>query len=379
MSLAVCMIACNEAARLPRALHSISASAGADQVIVADTGSTDQTPALARNLGATVIHIPWQESFSLARKASFAPATTDWILWLDADETLDAQAQAPLHAAMQHPDIAAHPLIIRDHSGPGGEPRFTDVLLPRLFRRQFTHRLTGRIHEHFDPPLIPAFSPDNQTHRTNILIHHDGYTPELQTAKLRRNAHLLELEMRDHPESVLTRVRHARTLFDLSDPGAAQVLTDAATQLGTAAQAAHSSNPDYMDLLEALIVRVTRKEVSCDLSLEQLHELSARWFPASAQLLWLRANWHYRAARHQQAAQAMETLVRMGVDGSYDKSRPFDCRIVAQEAVLNLGICFCQLRRWADARNCFSSLLSDPAYSAAARQNLALLAHAGGP
>ncbi len=61
----------------------------ADEIIVVDTGSTDDTVAIARKLGAKVFHFPWIDDFAAARNESLRHATGDWIFWMDADDRLD--------------------------------------------------------------------------------------------------------------------------------------------------------------------------------------------------------------------------------------------------------------------------------------------------
>jgi glycosyltransferase involved in cell wall biosynthesis len=88
------MIACNEAANLARALRSLAC---ADEIVLVDSGSTDQTPAIAASLGARVIHQPWQ-GYAAQKNLAVGQAQHDWILSLDADEELDAVAQAAIRS-----------------------------------------------------------------------------------------------------------------------------------------------------------------------------------------------------------------------------------------------------------------------------------------
>lgn len=64
----------------------------ADEVCVVDTGSTDDTVALAVKAGAKVSHFTWCDDFAAARNASLGACTGDWIFVLDADERLDSSA-----------------------------------------------------------------------------------------------------------------------------------------------------------------------------------------------------------------------------------------------------------------------------------------------
>ncbi|MEZ0373175.1 MAG: glycosyltransferase, partial [Candidatus Sericytochromatia bacterium] len=59
------------------------------ELVVVDTGSHDETPAIAAGFGARVLHHPWNDDFAGARNVSLAQARGDWILVIDADEHLD--------------------------------------------------------------------------------------------------------------------------------------------------------------------------------------------------------------------------------------------------------------------------------------------------
>ena len=84
--ISLCLIARDEERFLPGCLASVSGVV--DEIVLADTGSTDRTVEIARAAGATVVHHAWDEDFSAARNAALAAATGDWILLLDADERL---------------------------------------------------------------------------------------------------------------------------------------------------------------------------------------------------------------------------------------------------------------------------------------------------
>jgi glycosyltransferase involved in cell wall biosynthesis len=60
--------------------------AGADEVIIVDTGSSDKSVEIAEYLGAKVYHFLWINDFSAARNESLKYAEGEWIFWLDADE-----------------------------------------------------------------------------------------------------------------------------------------------------------------------------------------------------------------------------------------------------------------------------------------------------
>jgi glycosyltransferase involved in cell wall biosynthesis len=59
-----------------------------DEIIIIDTGSTDETKAIAKRYTSKVFDCEWHEDFSAERNFSFQQATTNYILWLDADDIL---------------------------------------------------------------------------------------------------------------------------------------------------------------------------------------------------------------------------------------------------------------------------------------------------
>ncbi len=84
MTLSLCMIVKNEAGVLGRALA--TAGVYADEIIIVDTGSTDETRRIAKNYTDKVYDYPWRDDFSSARNYAFSKSTCDYRMWLDADD-----------------------------------------------------------------------------------------------------------------------------------------------------------------------------------------------------------------------------------------------------------------------------------------------------
>jgi len=85
-TLSLAMIVKNESEVLARCLDSVKDIV--DEIIVVDTGSTDDTCQIAESFGAQVYHFEWINDFSAARNFSFSKTTGDYIIWLDADDFL---------------------------------------------------------------------------------------------------------------------------------------------------------------------------------------------------------------------------------------------------------------------------------------------------
>lgn len=91
--LSILLLTKNEAGRLPECLDSVT---WADEIVVVDGQSTDGTQALARAYGATVVERPFSGSFAQERNAGLAAATGDWVLQMDADETVSPELRAAI-------------------------------------------------------------------------------------------------------------------------------------------------------------------------------------------------------------------------------------------------------------------------------------------
>jgi glycosyltransferase involved in cell wall biosynthesis len=183
------MIARDEAHHIALALGSVAGLFG--EMIVADTGSTDDTAAVAARSGATVVSIPWEDDFGGARNRALDLATGDYAFILDCDEVLHRNGRNRLRAILRSPSpgraVAYHcDVISRLHD------RTWRIALPRLFPLRPDVRYAGRVHEDVAPSLRAAGIP---LIRSGVEIHHSGYLdPDVAAGKVRRNKRLASLE-----------------------------------------------------------------------------------------------------------------------------------------------------------------------------------------
>ena len=176
--ISVCLIVKDEERMLPSCLESIADLA--DEVVVYDTGSTDRTIDIARSAGARVIEGYWDESFGRARNAALAQARGDWVLSLDADETLLADP-ASLRTLLsdRRSDVEAYLVAIENLHGAGNARSVHTAV--RLFRRRsctWRHRL----HEQ----VVAADDPGRRLrigYLTGARIIHRGYAAEVFETK----------------------------------------------------------------------------------------------------------------------------------------------------------------------------------------------------
>src|SRR5436190_22371274 len=89
--LSLCMIVKNESKHLANCLESVDGVV--DEIIIVDTGSTDNTIEIAEKYGAKVFHYKWHDDFGAARNEALKYASGDWVLVLDADEVLSDESK----------------------------------------------------------------------------------------------------------------------------------------------------------------------------------------------------------------------------------------------------------------------------------------------
>ncbi len=186
-TLALVVIARNEARCITRCLSSFAGHV--DRMLVLDTGSADDTAALASAAGAEVRHFAWCDDFAAARNAALDAAAADWHLVVDADEWLESGAEALADWKQRKPERCGTVAIRSIFESPDGSG-VVSAHLPRLLPGEVRYR--GRIHEQPDCRLPLT--------RTPLTLLHDGYAPAQKRSKADRNERLLRLALADCPE-----------------------------------------------------------------------------------------------------------------------------------------------------------------------------------
>ena len=292
------MIVKNESATLGRCLASVRDLV--DEIIVVDTGSSDNTKEIAQQHGARVFDLPWPDSFAAARNASLRHASGQWILWLDADEFLDETNRAKcrqLFAGLGD-DNTAFAMKCVCLSGRVGATA-TDVDHVRLFRNHPAIRWDYRVHEQ----ILPALKRVGHTVRfTDIAITHTGYTdPALRQKKLERNLRLLHLDLAERPNDPFT-------LFNLgwsyADLGRA---TDAIPLLQRSLEQSHNAD-SITPKLYSLLAQCHRRLGQFDQAWTVCQAGHVRC-PDDAELLFLKGQLcHQRGDRSAARASWMQLL-----------------------------------------------------------------------
>ena len=196
--LSLSMIVRDEAAQIEDCLRSVQGFV--DEMVVVDTGSTDNTVALAQAMGARVERIDWPGDFAPARNQALQWVSGDWVLVLDADERLRPEAMAPLRALMAQPDVLLINLL-RHERGAMQSP-YSNV--SRLFRRHPAIRWSRAYHSMVDDSVAELLQQENHWRIADCpepALLHDGYRPELlaQGNKPQRLREAMEAELLERP------------------------------------------------------------------------------------------------------------------------------------------------------------------------------------
>jgi glycosyltransferase involved in cell wall biosynthesis len=242
-----CLIVRDEARRIGRCLEALAPYV--DEIVVADTGSSDGTADIARSLGATVVEVPWRDDFAEARNAGAVACAHDWVLSVDADEVPQGDPEAFRRSLAEVVPAAAAVSLTIIESGATDPRGYASHRAVKLYRRSLC-RWQGRVHEHVAwrrgddaGRQTPAAEMDQDA----LAMVHDGYVdPATVAAKVGRNLRLAHLETaeleRDVADGVASPERWVRALLDL---GRTQLMAgDAVEATGTLERVRIEAAPD---------------------------------------------------------------------------------------------------------------------------------------
>ncbi|APB69344.1 family 2 glycosyl transferase [Paenibacillus polymyxa] len=189
-TIALCMIVKNEQEHLRRCLDSVKNKV--DQIVIVDTGSTDETVNIAREYTNDVHYMDWNNNFAAARNESIKYATTEYILVLDADEYLEESADLQKEIAS-----GADYYFTKIHNIMSFE-RALNHLAIRIFSNNKDLYYQNRLHEHLN---IMDEKRNLISGQAGLVIMHTGYTDEMMEGreKAKRNLPLMLKEVEENP------------------------------------------------------------------------------------------------------------------------------------------------------------------------------------
>ncbi len=160
--ISLCMIVRNEEAVLGRCLDSVADLV--DEIILVDTGSTDNTKAVAAEYAAKIYDFPWCDDFSAARNYAISQAVGDYWLWLDADDVIEGENHEKLRKILEAPEADMVFLPYWLSFDAAGTPQMISRR-ERIFRRSRGYRFTGAVHEAVVPSGSIRYGDAAVSHR----------------------------------------------------------------------------------------------------------------------------------------------------------------------------------------------------------------------
>lgn len=170
ITLSLCMIVKNEEKVLSRCLNSVKDVV--DEIIIVDTGCTDDTIKIANKYNTKIYSYNWNDDFSAARNYALKYATSDYILVLDADEYIESSEKIKeeiqdglnyyyinIYNYMDNNNIYIHKAI-------------------RIFKNHIGLYYINKIHEY-----IPIQHKHSTIGQTTFKVYHTGYLKEVKAEK----------------------------------------------------------------------------------------------------------------------------------------------------------------------------------------------------
>ncbi|MBS4022372.1 MAG: glycosyltransferase [Dethiobacter sp.] len=194
------MIVKNEAENLPRCLGSVRNAV--DEIIVVDTGSSDNTSEIALRYGARVFHYPWGGDFAAARNFSLEQARGEWILFLDADEELRKGDGSKLRSLLDVSGAEGYCFPVVNFYGNSVGCDYMTDLVCRLFRNHPAYRFQRALHEQVVDQIV-AVGGEASLKVADVQIRHYGYlrASVIKKDKAQRNLEIIRRALHENPDN----------------------------------------------------------------------------------------------------------------------------------------------------------------------------------
>lgn len=147
MQISLCMIVKDEEDTLGNCLESIADLV--DEIIIVDTGSSDNTIQVAEKYTKKIYHFAWEDDFAKARNFAFSKASKDYVMWLDADDIILAQDRIKFQQLKEKLD-GKIPMVVCKYNMSTMQ-NIQEITLSyyreRIFLREMHYQWVGAIHE----------------------------------------------------------------------------------------------------------------------------------------------------------------------------------------------------------------------------------------
>lgn len=202
ITISLCMIVKNEARILRRCLDSVADLV--DEIIIVDTGSTDDTKKIAAEYTAKLYDFKWIDDFSAARNFAFSKATKEYIYSADADEVLDEENRERFRMLKEGllPEIEIVQMKYANQLQFRTVYNYDEEYRPKLFKRVREFVWEAPIHETvrvnpviYDSEIVIQHLPENNHAGRDLANFHRHWLEGYRFPKRLNNMYARELLM----------------------------------------------------------------------------------------------------------------------------------------------------------------------------------------
>lgn len=202
ITISLCMIVKNEEKILERCLNSVADLC--DEIIIADTGSTDRTKEIAQKYTDRIYDFVWTEDFSAARNFVFSKATQEYIYSADADEVLDEENRQRFRLLKEAmlPEIEIVQMKYGNQMQFDTVYNFDEEYRPKLFKRLREFVWLEPIHETvrlepvvYDSDIVITHMPEGSHAKRDLANFHKHTSEGYRLPRRLHNMYARELLM----------------------------------------------------------------------------------------------------------------------------------------------------------------------------------------
>lgn len=310
ITISLCMIVKNEEKILARCLDSIADLM--DEIIIVDTGSTDDTKKIAARYTDKIYDFTWIDDFSAARNFSFSKATKEYIYSADADEVLSLENRERFRVLKEAllPEVEIVQMKYGNQLQYGTVYNFDEEYRPKLFKRQREFTWVEPIHETvrlepvvFDSDIVITHMPESSHARRDLSSFARQTEKGIRLSKRLHNMYAKELFLAGDAEDFA----RAESFFRLSAADPKRSSEEMVEACCVAARAARLSGEDreFFKYTSKVIAGEGCSEICCEMG--QFHEAAQDYEEA--------AIWYYNAVYETTPVLSMAAGVTEALEG----------------------------------------------------------------
>jgi hypothetical protein len=309
-----------------------------DEIVVVDTGSRDDTIARARRFPIRLHHFRWCDDFSAARNFALDQATSDWILYIDADERF----------TVPQPGMLAP--LLADDSKVAWNLRFyprldwTPYAELRLFRNDPRIRFRGAIHESMRDGIADVARTDGkEIGDCDLTLQHVGYESD-QGYKNARNIPLLRARLEREPDHLYSWWHLGECHALAGDDDAAIDAWTHGTQRARAVPAVERRLSDAQCAVSLIRLCLRRGN-----DVDELLRDALALYPEHLSLRWIEATRALEQGDLEAARPTLELMAGIDAESFYDRQISYDKAIFRHLAKDALALCHFRAGNFSEA------------------------------